>query len=122
MLEWYFLSSFPPAHRLQYCSKLKPFEHALPWQNFVDALLYGGNRQIMLEHDYVQKGAFQAGRPATHTGRASRCRKNMVSGSCACACSASPALMPVSVFGEMLDCSGQQGTREEAVTWAVRTV
>ena len=38
-------------------------------QNFVEALLYGGNRQIMLEHDYVQKGPYQAGRPASHIGQ-----------------------------------------------------
>lgn len=37
-------------------------------QNFVDALLYGAPRQLMLEHDYVQKGAWQAGQPATHMG------------------------------------------------------
>lgn len=37
-------------------------------QNFVEALLFGANRQIMLEHDYLQKGPYQAGRPATHIG------------------------------------------------------
>lgn len=41
----------------------------MPILNFVEALLYGGNRQIMLEHDYVQRGAYQAGKPATHIGK-----------------------------------------------------
>lgn len=37
-------------------------------QVFVESLLYGAPRQIMLENDYVQRGAYQAGKPATHTG------------------------------------------------------
>jgi hypothetical protein len=31
--------------------------------------MYGATRQIMLENDYVQHGAFKAGVPATHTGK-----------------------------------------------------
>jgi hypothetical protein len=42
---------------------------ALPLQVFVEALLYGAPRQLMLENDYVQRGPYLAGKPATHMGR-----------------------------------------------------
>lgn len=38
-------------------------------QNFVDSLMFGAPRQLMLENDYVQHGAFKAGGPATHAGK-----------------------------------------------------
>ena len=40
-----------------------------PPQNFVDSLMFGAPRQLMLENDYVQHGAFKAGVPATHAGK-----------------------------------------------------
>ena len=41
----------------------------MPVLNFVDALLLGAPRQIMLENDNVQKGAYKAGKPGTHVGK-----------------------------------------------------
>ncbi|GAX81084.1 hypothetical protein CEUSTIGMA_g8518.t1 [Chlamydomonas eustigma] len=51
----------------------------MPVLNFVDALMYGATRQIMLENDYVQHGAFKAGAPATHTGKIKypQCKKGV---------------------------------------------
>ncbi len=37
-------------------------------QMFAEVLLQGAPRQIMLENDWVQRGAYVAGQPATHTG------------------------------------------------------
>ena len=31
--------------------------------------MFGATRQLMLENDYVQHGAFKAGVPATHAGK-----------------------------------------------------
>lgn len=51
----------------------------MPVLNFVDALLYGAPRQIMLENDHVQQGAYKAGKPATHVGKIKypQCKKGV---------------------------------------------
>jgi len=51
----------------------------MPVLNFVEALMYGAPRQLMLENDYVQKGAYKAGQPASHTGKIQypQCKKGV---------------------------------------------
>ncbi|KAJ9530311.1 hypothetical protein QJQ45_023602, partial [Haematococcus lacustris] len=42
---------------------------AMPISVFVESLLYGAPRQLMLDNDTVQRGAYPAGRPALHRGK-----------------------------------------------------
>ncbi|KAL6747740.1 WD40-repeat-containing domain protein [Haematococcus lacustris] len=42
---------------------------AMPVSVFVESLLYGAPRQLMLDNDTVQRGAYPAGRPALHRGK-----------------------------------------------------